>query len=269
MDDLTDIREMYNAAWDVETSRLDRHQLEADITWRYLDRYLPPDGHILDIGCGTGAYTFSLAERGYRITAVDLAEELVARCQAMTDEAGVNRIDFRVGDARSLEGIRRGEFDAVLLMGPLYHLVIEADRTAALTAARECLRPGGVIFSALISRFGILGDLIKKNPAWIEDQEWVRSTMEIGHRPDDAPRGGFRGYFVRPEEIAPMHEAVGFRTLQIAGVEPAISADDESYNALDGKQRELWLNLLFEVSTERSMVASSRHLLYVGRREDG
>ena len=66
-----------------------------------------------------------------------------------------------------------------------------------------------------------------------------------------------------------MHEAVGLRTLQIAGVEPAISADDESYHALDGKQRELWLNLLFEVSKERSMLASSRHLLYVGRREDG
>ena len=66
-----------------------------------------------------------------------------------------------------------------------------------------------------------------------------------------------------------MHEAVGFRTLRIAGVEPAISADDESYHALDGKQREMWLNLLFEVSKERSMLASSRHLLYVGRREDG
>ena len=261
---------MYNAAWDAESTRLHRHRLEADITWRYLDRYLPPHGHLLDIGCGTGAYAFPLVERGYRITAVDLADELVARCKATADAlAGVDRIDFRVGDARTLDGIRRDEFDAVLMMGPLYHLVVDGERTAALTAARDCLKPGGVIFSALISRFGILGDLIKKNPAWIEDQEWVRSTMENGHRPDHAPRGGFRGYFVRPEQIAPMHEAVGFRTLQIAGVEPAISADDESYNALHGKQRELWLNLLFEVSAEPSMLASSRHLLYIGRRGDG
>ena len=48
--------------------------------------------------------------------------------------------------------------------------------------------------------------------------------------------------------------------LQRHRLEPAISADDESYHALD---------LLFEVSAERSMLAASRHLLYVGRRGDG
>ena len=41
MDDLTDVREMYNAAWGAESTKLQRHQLEADITRRYLDRYLP------------------------------------------------------------------------------------------------------------------------------------------------------------------------------------------------------------------------------------
>ena len=267
MDDLTDIRELYNAAWDVEETRLERHRLEADITWRYLDRHLPPTGRLLEIGSGTGAYTFPLAKRGYRITAVDLAEGLVTRCKAKADDLGLrDRIDFQVGDARNLEGIPRGEFDAVLLMGPLYHLVLEDDRMAALRSAYRCLKTGGVIFSTLISRFGVLANLLKRNPSWIEDQEWVRSVVENGHRPDDAPRGGFRGYFVRPEEISPMHETVGFRTLQIAGVEPAISAHDEDYNNLAGKQRDLWLDLLFEVSGEQSMVASSIHLLYVGRK---
>ena len=74
---------------------------------------------------------------------------------------------------------------------------------------------------------------------------------------------------MRLDEIAPLHETVGFRTLKIAGVEPAISADDESYNTLEGKQRDLWLDLLFEVSAEKSMLASSRHILYVGQKPQG
>ena len=63
-----------------------------------------------------------------------------------------------------------------------------------------------------------------------------------------------------------MHEAAGFRTDQIAGAEPAISADDESFNHLEGSQRDLWLDLLFEVSSDQSMVASSRHIVYVGHK---
>lgn len=113
MDDLTDIRDLYNAAWDVEETRLERHQLEADITWHYLDRHLPPCGRILEIGSGTGANTFRLTRRGYRITAVDLAEELVTRCRAKADELGLgDRVAFRVGDARDLGDIPGTEFDA-------------------------------------------------------------------------------------------------------------------------------------------------------------
>ena len=60
--------------------------------------------------------------------------------------------------------------------------------------------------------------------------------------------------------------AQGFRTLNIAGVEPAIASDDESYNILKDRQRELWRNLLFEISEEQSIVASSRHILYIGQK---
>ena len=267
MDDLSDIRQMYNAGWEAEAARLQHHQLEAEITWRYLNRYLPSRGRILEVGCGTGFYTFALARRGYQMTAIDLADEFVARCKAMAQDLDLSdQIDFRVGDARTLRGVPREAFDAVLLMGPLYHLVLKSDRMAALRSAYACLKPGGVIVSALVSRFGVLGGLLKHSPSWIENQDEVWALVRHGHRSPAAPRGGFRGYFVRLEEIAPMHEAVGFHTAQIAGVEPAISADDESFNRLEGSQRDLWLDLLFEVSSDQSMVASSRHIVYVGHK---
>ena len=269
MDDVSDIREFYNEGWDAEDDRLPRHQLEADLTWRYLDMYLPPRGRLLEVGFGTGFYTFALARKGYRTTSLDLADEFVVRCKARAETLGLSdRTDFRIGDARTLAGIPHGAFDAVLMMGPLYHLVAETDRTMAVRSAFERLKPGGIVFSTLISRFAVFGDLIRKTPAWIDNQEEVRSVIRNGHRPVDAPRGGFRGYFVRYEEVAPIHERAGFRTLEIAGLEPAIASDDESYNCLKGEQRELWENLLFEISSEQSIVASSRHILYIGQKPD-
>ena len=268
IDDVTDIAAYYNDDPDREHLRLERHQLEYDLTWRYLEQYLPSRGSILEIGAASGRYTLELARRGYTITAVDLSATLIAECKKNLDDAGLAKhVRFVVADARDLAQVTEKEFDAVLLMGPLYHLIDEADRMLALKQAFDRLCPGGVLFSSFISRFGVLGDLMRDVPDWIEDQANSHSLIENGKRPDEYPRGGFRAYFVRVSEIAPLHETLGLETITVAGVEPAISADDESYNRLGGKQRELWLDLLFEVSTEPSSIGASRHLLYIGRKK--
>lgn len=98
-------------------------------------------------------------------------------------------------------------------------------------------------------------------------QAEVRSVLESGKCPDDFPGGGFSGCLTQISEIAPLHEALGFETLVLAAVEPLIAADDESYNKLRGKQRQLWLDLLYEISTERSILGASRHLLYIGKKK--
>ena len=268
VDDVSDIAAFYNDDYEREHQRLIRHQLEYDLTWRYLDQYLPSQGTILEVGAASGRYTLELVKRGYHLTAVDLSGVLIEECRKRLEDAGLaQQVRFVVADARDLSEVSRVDFDAVLLMGPLYHLVEETDRNLALWEAYNRLRKDGLIFSAFISRYGIMGDLLKNVTDWIEDQAEVRSLLRSGKRPDDYPRGGFRGYFARVSEIAPLHEAIGFETLVVAGIEPAISADDESYNILDGDQRHLWLNLLFELSTEQSIIGASRHILYIGKKK--
>jgi len=267
IDDVSDIVAYYNNDPELERGRLERHQLEYELTWRYLNQHLPSQGSVLEIGAATGRYTLELAKRGYRITAVDMSAALIEQNRKRIANKGLERqVRFVLADARDLSEVTEKGFDAVLLMGPLYHLVVESDRKLALQAAFDRVREGGILFSSFISRFGILSDLIKDKPDWIEDQAEVRSILERGKRADDSRKGGFRGYFAQLSEIAPLHEAIGFETLTVAGIEPVISADDESYNKLQGKQRQLWLDLFYEVSTEQSIMAASRHLLYIGQK---
>jgi hypothetical protein len=131
--------------------------------------------------------------------------------------------------------------------------------------ARDRLVDGGLCFSAWISRFGILGDLMRNVPDWIERDDEVTSVLAEGRDPS-GPRVGFRGYFARADEIGPIHEEVGFESLALAGVEPAISAYDESYNRLEEPLRAKWRDLLHSICTEPSIVGASRHLLHVGRK---
>jgi SAM-dependent methyltransferase len=266
-DNLSDIQDYYNREVDQEQIRLERHLLEYELTWRYLERYLPPSGSILEIGAATGRYTVELARRGYALTAVDLSPVLLARCQQNLQQAGLEgQVTLVLADARHLSPVEGKDFDAVLLMGPLYHLVLEADRITALKQAYRHLHAGGILFSSFICRYGILGDILKNDPSWIEEQADVQSILESGRDPEDYPRGGFRGYFARADEIPPLHAGVGLEMLALAGVEPAIGTNDESYNRLEGSNRTRWLDLLETMSTEPSIIGASRHLLYVGRK---
>lgn len=268
-DDISDIAAFYDGVYD-EDARLERHQLEYDLTWRYLTQYLPPAGSILEIGAATGRYTLALCRRGYTVTAVDLSAASLERCRRRLAAEGLDgRAQCVVADARDLSAVPTGPFDAALLMGPLYHLVFAEDRREAVRQAADRLRIGGLLFSAHLSVLGVLGDFMKRMPEWIEREEEVRSLLDSGRRPDNQPRGGFRGYFARVSEIRPLHEAFGIQTVVLAGVEPAISADDESYNTLPAPQRDLWLDLLFAVSAEETTVGASRHLLYIGRKAGG
>ncbi len=268
MDDISDIRAYYDQAVG-EDERLNRHQLEWDVTWRYLESYLPGSGAILEVGAATGRYTRELARRGYRVTAVDLSPALTEWSRARCVEEGLaERVRHVVADARDLEELDGEAYDAALLMGPLYHLVREQDRRTALRQVAAHLRVGAVLVSAHISRLGILGDLVRNVPGWVltDDRD---SVLSHGCDPDDYPKGTFRGYFCRVEELAPLHEAEGLRTIAVAAAEPCISADDESYNHLEGEERRSWLDLLVRASTEPSIVGASRHLLYVGRKKEG
>jgi SAM-dependent methyltransferase len=266
-DDVSDIRAFYDGAVENEHSRLERHQQERDVTWRYLDKYLPKRGKILEVGAATGAYTIPLAKKGYSVTAVDLSPGLMAVCQKKVAEAGLGKkVKCFVADGRELKGVPGNDYDAVLLMGPLYHLVIKEDREKAVQEAYNRLKLGGVIFSAFVSRYGIWSTIMTRLSFLIDKQEDVRSMIKQG-KDVVVPEGGFRGYFAAPKEVKPLHEKAGFKTLVLAGVEPANTAADEAYSVLEGERRKLWLDLLFSISTEPSIIGASDHLLYIGVKE--
>ncbi|UCD09425.1 MAG: class I SAM-dependent methyltransferase [Dehalococcoidales bacterium] len=271
IDDVSDIRSFYDRNVENEHGRLERHPVERDVTWRFLDKYLPSSGKILDIGAATGAYTIPLARKGYSVTAMDFAPNLMQRCTDRIRELGLrNRVTCLVADARDLSQVTDNDFDAVLLMGPMYHLVDEEDRNTALKEAHQRMKPGGIIFSAFISRYGFWSDIMRTIPHYIENTEDVRSILEGGkdlEKPSWGP-GGFRGYFATVPEIYSLHEQKGFQTIAVAGVEPAGIAADEQYKKLTDIQRELWLDLMVEISTKSSLAGASCHILYVGKKAD-
>src|SRR5512134_1796913 len=115
-DDISDIADYYDSDPEREHDRLERHQLEHELTWRYLDQYLPAQGSILEIGAATGRYTLELAKRGYRVTAVDLSAANVEVGRKAIAAAGLEKqVRFIAADGRDLHDVTERGFEAALL----------------------------------------------------------------------------------------------------------------------------------------------------------
>jgi SAM-dependent methyltransferase len=267
-DDVTDIRGYYDADAKQEADRLIRHPIKFEITMRYLMKYLPKSGTILDVGCGPGSYAVPLAQSGYDVAGVDFSAELVQMCNSLSsDKCVADRIRTHIADARDLKFLPDETFDAGMLMGPLYHLFHREERQQAIQQVASKLKPGAPFFSAHISRIGILPHIALRAPEWIADHASVQSVMEVGHDGPTHPRaGGFRGYFATIEELPPLHEEMGIETLVIAASDPASVAVDSMFRQLSIEQQDLWLELLFAVSAEPSFRGAWPHLLYIGNK---
>jgi SAM-dependent methyltransferase len=103
---------------------------------------VPSGTRVLDVGCGVGRWSRLLAARGARVTGVDLSPTMIAQAALRAAAAGLaDRCDFRVQDLAALDV--GAEFDLVLGVTVLQHILDTAALESALRAMTDHLAPGG------------------------------------------------------------------------------------------------------------------------------
>src|SRR5258708_2590695 len=150
-----------------EQKRLEQNNgpLEFVRTLEIIQRFMiSPQASILDVGGGAGVYAFPLAQMGYEVHLIDATPLHIEQAKAIQATAAHPLASIQLGDARNLSQADN-TVDAVLLLGPLYHLTEVADRQSALKEAYRVLKPGGIFFAAAISRFASLLDGLRQNLA--------------------------------------------------------------------------------------------------------
>jgi SAM-dependent methyltransferase len=240
-------------------------RLEFLRTWDVLTRVLPEaPARVIDVGGATGIYAAPLAAAGYQVLVVDPVPAHVAASGALP---GVTAVQ---GDARELPE-PDASADAVLLLGPLYHLPEPADRLAAWREAARVVRPGGVVVGAVISRFASFLDGFAKgfhaDPAFVSI---VEGDLADGVHRNDAgdPRYFTSAYFHLPEEPGEEAEAAGLVDVRTVAVEgPVWITGPRLAEFLDDPHlTEIMLAMLRRVEHEASLLGASSHLLTIGRR---
>jgi SAM-dependent methyltransferase len=188
---------------------------------------------------------------------------------AASGRPGAALASAEVGDARALR-LPDANADAVLLLGPLYHLAERAERLQALAEARRVCRQGGVIIAAAISRFASTLDGLRGG--YLEDPTFAAvaagDRRDGRHRnPTGDPAYFTTAYFHRPEDLAAECSAAGLvheATLAVEG--PGWFLPDLDARLADQRRRAVLLDTLAALETEPTLLGVSAHLLVVARR---
>jgi SAM-dependent methyltransferase len=236
-------------------------------TKELLKRFLPPaPASVLDVGGGPGAYAAWLADEGYRVHLVDALPLHVEQAAELARGRGAS-FTFAVGDARTLEE-SDSSWDAVLLLGPLYHITERDERVRALMEAGRVARPGGPIAIAAISRFASLLDGLISG--WLGDSAFdeivERDLVDGQHRNPTGREEWFTtAFFHHPDELVAEIADSELKTEALFGVEgPGWVLWDRLWD--DARGREDILRVARAVEQERTLIGASSHLFAAARK---
>jgi ubiquinone/menaquinone biosynthesis C-methylase UbiE len=271
------VSKYYDDAAEREWKRLTRdayHRLEYIVTMHFLEKYLPSSGLVLDAGGGPGRYSIELAKRGYEVVLFDLSPKCLELAKKKIAGAHVGDKVRRIveGSVTDMNMFSDGEFDAVLCLGPLSHLVEKPDREKAANEIVRVARKGAPVFIGAIGLFGVFRTVLQRLQHELTDPSHEEIFTVGVHRWHKDPHRGVKGFsdavFWHPKNLRELFERRGIKTLEMATCEGLSSHLRGPTNRLyrDKSRWARWEELILKTCADPILLGTGEHFLYVGRK---
>jgi 2-polyprenyl-6-hydroxyphenyl methylase / 3-demethylubiquinone-9 3-methyltransferase len=158
------------------------------------------DKKVIDVGCGGGILSESMATRGADVTGIDLGEKPLKVAKLHLLETG-QKVDYRLIAAEAMAAEQPGQFDVVTCMEMLEHV---PDPASIVRACAQMVKPGGHLFFSTLNR----------NP-----KSYVFAVIGAEYLLNLLPRGTHDyAKFIKPSELARFCRDAGLNVTEVIGL---------------------------------------------------
>jgi 2-polyprenyl-6-hydroxyphenyl methylase/3-demethylubiquinone-9 3-methyltransferase len=186
--------------WDPRGPQKALHALNPARLGYVAERAQLRDVAVLDVGCGGGLLSEALAQAGAKVTAIDLAPNLLKVARLHGLESGI-KVDYREMPVEALAEEVPASFDVVTCMEMLEHV---PDPASVIDACARLLKPGGQLFLSTLNRTPAAFALA------IVGAEYVARVLPKGtHQYRD---------FIKPSELAKWLRMAGLDLEDVSGL---------------------------------------------------
>lgn len=198
--EIAKFEELASRWWDRDSEFKPLHAINP-LRANWIDQRAPvADSKLLDVGCGGGIFSESMAQRGAEVTGIDMGEAPLAVARLHLLESDL-RVDYQRTTAEQLALQQPGQFDRVCCLEMLEHV---PDPSSVIAACAALAKPGGELFFSTINRnpksylFAIIG------------AEYLLRLL---------PKGTHEyKKFIRPAELASWVRAAGLELVEMTGM---------------------------------------------------
>ena len=225
-------------------------------TMKYIEKYLFEGARIIEIGAGTGRYSFALAEMGYDVTAVELVPHNIEIMKKKVQS--YHNIKIYEGNACDMSAFESETYDIVLLLGPMYHLFNDKDKHQALNEAIRIAKTNGIIYASYCNNDTSMYKFFYTNR--------VLKYLEKGLIKEDyhtvsAPEEIFELY--RKTDIDELMKCHNVTRLHFVGVDMLSYIFDDKFDTLSDREFEEYMKFLSNLCEREDCVGMSIHMLDV------
>lgn len=236
------------------------HLPEYLTTMRYIEKYLKPDSKILEIGAGTGRYSLALADKDYKVDAVELVPRNI-KIMKKKVKAG-HKINIYEGNACDLSFLEDNTYDIVLLLGPMYHLFTQEDKHKAISEAIRVAKHGGIIFVAYCNNDTCMYKMFYKKRIL---SYLKKGLVDENYHALSSPNEVFELY--RKPDIDDLMKDYNVTRLHFVGVDMLSYLYSRDLDRLNKKEFDEYMKFLSTICEREDLTGFSIHMLDIFRKE--